>query len=456
LTEGWRNDYGSWGRVIRTAHHVTCPSTQDQAAACVTVAEHPVLGRGCGRSYGDVGINQGGRLIDCRGLDRFIAFDRTTGILSCEAGVTLADILAVICRPDADGSGWMLPVTPGTRFVSVGGAIANDVHGKNHHTFGTFGSHVLSFEVARSDGSRLICTPTDHPDLFAATIGGLGLTGLILSATMQMRRVPGLAVEAEDIRFDTLSDFFALAEESDAAWEYTAAWIDCTARGRRLGRGIYSRARHAPGRGVEPPSLRTRVRLPVSPPFSLVAPATVRLFNAAYWRKLGLRGRFRRTGSYEKVFYPLDAVGEWNRVYGPFGLYQLQCQIPPAMMRQVVAELLAIIAASGQASMLSVLKLFGPRTSPGLLSFPAPGATLALDFPNRGVSTGTLLGQLEQVVVQAGGRLYPAKDAMMQAATFQAGYPNLTRFHPHIDPAFSSGFARRVALVTGPVQPAQR
>jgi FAD/FMN-containing dehydrogenase len=468
LTTAWRNDYRSWGRVIRASHQVIRPSTRDEAALSLTAqpapsvsypkpapnpppashaAPQPVLARGCGRSYGDVGLNQNGRLIDCTGLDRFIAFDRTTGILSCEAGVTLADILAVACRPDADGSGWMLPVTPGTRFVTVGGAIANDVHGKNHHAFGTFGSHVLSLELARTDGSRLACTPTNHPDLFAATIAGLGLTGLILSATIQLRRVHGLAVEAEDIRFDRLADFFDLAAASDADWEYTAAWIDCIASGRSLGRGIYSRARHVAGRGVEPPPLRPRLRLAVDLPFALVSPLTVRPFNAAYWRKSGMRRRATRIGSYEKVFYPLDAIGEWNRVYGPGGFYQFQCQIPPNVMRDVVAELLRVAATSGQASMLSVLKLFGPKDSPGMLSFPAPGATLALDFPNRGTSTQALLRELEQLVVQAGGRLYPAKDGLMHAETFHAGYQSVARFLPHIDHGFASGFARRVALI---------
>jgi FAD/FMN-containing dehydrogenase len=450
----WRTDYRSWGRVIHASHQVVRPSTRDEAARCLAAADHPILAYGCGRSYGDVALNPDGRLIDCRGLDRFIDFDRTTGLLTCEAGVTLADILAVACRPEADGTGWMLPVTPGTRFVTLAGAIANDVHGKNHHTSGSFGSHVASLELARTDGTRRICTPTDHPDLFAATIGGLGLTGLILSATIRMRRVPGLAVEAEDIRFNTLSDFFALADESDAAWEYTAAWIDCLARGRSLGRGIYSRARHIPGRGTEPPPRQPRMRFPGVPPFSLVTPLTVRPFNAAYWRKLGPSGRSNRTGSYEKVFYPLDAMGDWNRVYGPQGFYQFQCRIPPNTMHEVVADLLRITAASGQASALSVLKLFGSRTSPGLLSFPAPGATLALDFPNRGPTTATLLGRLEQVVVQAGGRLYPAKDGLMQAATFQAGYPALDRFLPQIDPGFASSFGRRVELL--PNHPSRR
>jgi FAD/FMN-containing dehydrogenase len=459
--EIWRTDYRSWGRVVRASHVVVRPPCRDSAAHAVTAGGLAVLGFGCGRSYGDVAMNPGGRLIDCRGLDRFIGFDRTTGVLCCEAGVTLAEILAVICRPDADGSGWLLPVTPGTRFVTVGGAIANDVHGKNHHTSGTFGCHVLSLELVRSDGSRLICSRNENAERFAATIGGMGLTGLILSATIQMRRVAGLAVEAEDIRFDNLSGFFDLAAQSDTAWEYTAAWIDCLAGGASLGRGIYSRARHvaahagqadarrshAVGGAGEPPPRQPRLRLPIQPPFCLVTPLTVRSFNAVYWRKLGRKSRSRQIGSYEQVFYPLDAIGAWNLVYGPRGFYQFQCQVPPDDMRAVVAELLQIIAASGQASALSVLKLFGPRASPGMLSFPAPGATLALDFPNRGVSTGTLLRRLEQLVVQAGGRLYPAKDGLMQTATFRTGYKPLERFLPHIDRNFASGFARRVGLI---------
>ena len=321
--------YLSWGRVIRTTHQVSRPLTRDAAAQCVADGGGPVLGCGCGRSYGDVGLNQGGRLIDCRGLDRFIAFDRTTGILTCEAGVTLAEILVVVCRPDADGSGWLLPVTPGTRFVTVGGAIANDVHGKNHHAFGTFGSHVLSFELARTDGSRVTCSQDEHPGLFAATIGGLGLTGLILSATIQMRRVPGLAVEAEDIRFDGLADFFALADELDQAWQYTAAWIDCMAGGRSLGRGIY-RVPVTPLAGVP---TRPRCGLGSGCRWCRRSHWSARSRCARStprdWRKLGFRRRSSQIGGYEKVFYPLDAIGEWNRVYGPGGLINSSAEYLP-------------------------------------------------------------------------------------------------------------------------------
>jgi FAD/FMN-containing dehydrogenase len=270
--------------------------TQDLAAQIVAGASEPsMLPYGCGRSYGDTPLNPGGRLIDCRGLDRFIAFNRETGQLTCESGVRLADILAIICRPEPDKDGWLLPVMPGTRFVTVAGAIANDVHGKNQHRLGTFGCHVVALDLARSDGTRLTCSPHQNSDLFAATIGGLGLTGLILRATIQLRRVQGLAVEAEDIRFDSLDDFFGLAAESDTDWEYSAAWVDSLATGRSLGRGIFSRGRHAPGHGAEPPARTLRFTLLLTPPISLVNRVSARAFNAVYWRKLGLRMRSSHT-----------------------------------------------------------------------------------------------------------------------------------------------------------------
>jgi FAD/FMN-containing dehydrogenase len=449
MAAAWRNDYRSWGGTLSASHHVYRPADLASAERELTAAagDLPVLGFGCGRSYGDVALNPDGALIDCSLLDRFIDFDPASGILACEAGVRLADILAVICRPDADGSGWLLPVTPGTRFVTVAGAIANDVHGKNHHSSGTFGRHVLSFDIVHSDGRHTTCSRENETELFAATIGGLGLTGLILRAKLQMRRVSGLAVEAEDIRFDNLDDFFGIAEESDGTWEYTAAWIDCLTGGKALGRGIYSRARHLPGRGTEPPARSPSKKIPVQPPFSLATPLSARVFNAIYWRKLGRWGRNRRVQSYESVLYPLDAVSDWNRIYGPRGFYQFQSVVPIATARESTSEMLRQIAGSGQGSMLSVLKLFGDLGSPGLISFPMPGLTLALDFPNRGDTTRQLLHQLEQVVIDAGGRIYPAKDSLMSAAGFRAGYPNFEALVGHIDPRFSSAFARRVGLV---------
>jgi FAD/FMN-containing dehydrogenase len=444
----WRDDYRSWGDALKARHLVARPRDRAQAARVLSsLRDRPVLGFGCGASYGDVGLNPEGGLIDCREMDRFLSFDPVTGVLSCEAGVRFADILAVICRPDADGSGWLLPVTPGTRFISVAGAIANDVHGKNHHEAGTFGRHVLALELLRGDGRRLACSPTENAELFAATIGGLGLTGLILSATIQMRRVAGLAVTAEDIQFGNLADFFALAEESEGAWEYTAAWVDCLAAGRTLGRGIFSRARHAPGRPSPPPARSPRHKMPFSPPMSLANSLSVRAFNALYWRKLGPSGRSLAVRSYEPVFYPLDILGEWNKIYGNKGFYQFQGVVPAASAAAASAEMLRGIAASGQGSMLTVMKRFGTSVSPGLLSFPMPGTTLSLDFPNRGAETHALLDRLETIVVEAGGRIYPSKDGRMSERAFTMGYPNRDRFRRQIDPRFSSSLARRVGLV---------
>lgn len=442
-----RDDYTSWGYVLRASHEVSKPSSVENAAAHVAAPSNSTLiGFGCGRSYGDVALNPGGRLLDCTSLDRFVSFDRVTGVLTCEAGVRLADILWVICRPENDGGGWMLPVTPGSRFVTVAGAIANDVHGKNHHLAGTFGRHVLSLELVRSDGTRLTCSPTDNEELFAATIGGLGLTGLILRATIQLRRVTGLAVEAEDIRFGSLSEFFRLAERS-GDWEYTAAWADCMVMGAGLGRGIFSRARHAPGVAPPPPPRSPKFSMPITPPVPLVNNVSVRAFNALYWRKPG-RTKAPAIRSYESVFYPLDAIGHWNRAYGPAGFYQFQNVVPLADAEATVGMILRLIAQSGQGSMLSVLKVFGDRVSPGLMSFPMPGVTLALDFPNRGQATRDLLARLEAITVDAGGRLYPAKDGLMTAATMRRGYPALDRFARQIDPRFASAFARRVDLLS--------
>lgn len=442
-----RRAYRSWGGVLRAEGDGVRPRDPQSAARLLQAPPAaPVIAYGCGRSYGDVALNPGGLLVETRHLDCFMAFDPQTGLLTCEAGVRLADIFAVISRPQADGSGWMLPVVPGTRFVSVGGAIANDVHGKNDHACGSFGNHVESLELARSDGSRLICSRTEHPGLFCATIGGLGLTGLILSATLRLRKVSGLALESEEIRFGHLDDFFALDAESAEAWEYTAAWVDCLAGGAQLGRGIYLRARHASGIGAPPPSRETRIAVPFAPPISAVNALSLRAFNAAYLRKLGRSGRKTQIASYEKTFFPLDAIGQWNKLYGPRGFYQFQAVIPPQAARAGTTDLLRAIAEAGQGSMLVVLKRFGSVGSPGLMSFPMPGVTLALDFPNLGDDTLRLLRRLEDIVVAARGRIYPAKDFSMSAATYEKGYPALSAFRHFLDPAMSSAFSRRVGI----------
>lgn len=427
----------SWGRWPRPAHRATLALRERPAA--LPVAAAPLLAWGQGRSYGDSCLNDGGTLLLARGLDRFIAFDPATGVLACEAGVTLGEILAV-----AVPRGWFLPVTPGTRFATVGGAIANDVHGKNHHRAGSFGDHVRALELVRSDvapggGGPRTLRPGDA--LFAATVGGLGLTGLVTRAELQLQRVHGPWMDVESIRFDGLDDFFALSAASSASHAYTVAWVDCLARGRSLGRGHFLRADHAaPGATGRAPG--AGVAMPFTPPVPLVNRLTLRPFNALYYHRQRAR-RVRSTQHYQPYFYPLDGIRDWNRMYGPRGFLQHQCVLPPAAARDAVAALLDAIGRSGQGSFLAVLKEFGDRPAPGLMSFARAGTTLALDFP-RSDAAFALLARLDAIVAEAGGALYPAKDARMSPAMFRRGQPGLDAFLPHLDPAFSSSFWRRV------------
>ncbi|MFH5926983.1 FAD-binding oxidoreductase [Roseomonas xinghualingensis] len=433
----------SWGRAHRAIHRVVRPAFPVDASAALASAG-PLLPYGMGRSYGDSCLNPGGTLIETQGLDRWIRFDQEAGIIEVEAGVTLADILARLHASALPARHWFLPVTPGTKFVTVGGAIANDVHGKNHHSAGCFGSHLLSLRLLRSDGTVRICSPDENPDLFAATIGGIGLTGLILSAVLQLKPVPSLWMEVEDIRYHSLDAFYALSAES-ADWEYTVAWVDCLASGTDLGRGIFTRARHAAtDRAPPPPRLETDLSIPIDAPCFMLNGWTVGAFNALYWHRAPAMPK-RRIGSYEPVFYPLDAIRGWNRLYGKAGFYQYQCVVPQGNAGAAVPALLRAVAAGRDASFLAVLKKLGNRPSPGMLSFPMPGVTLALDLPNRGVRTHELLNLLDQITAEAGGRIYPAKDGRVSARDFQRGFPAWRDFARHMDPHFSSSFWRRVS-----------
>ena len=399
-----------------------------------------LLPYGQGRSYGDVCLNDGGVIVPTETLDHFIEFDPQTGIVSCEAGVTLAQLLELIVP-----QGWFLPVTPGTRFVSLGGAIANDVHGKNHHVAGTFGCHVRQFELLRSDGSRLVCSSTENEDYFRATIGGLGLTGLITRVELQLKPVRTAFIEKESIRFENLDEFLTLSQDSDAEWEYTVAWLDCLATGAALGRGIFFRGRHCEEETAGSLAANRnprRLRVLFDAPGLLLNRMTLRMFNTVYYHRQRQAQR-RDVVDYEPFFYPLDGILEWNRLYGKNGFYQFQCVVPDSEA-EAMPDLLNRIARSGQGSFLAVLKQFGGVPSPGMLSFPRPGLTLALDFANKGSRTRRLLGELEAIVVAAGGAIYPAKDALMKPESFAAFYPQQEAFRQYIDPAFSSSFWRRV------------
>jgi len=430
--------FSSWGRVQSYQLDAVALASRFDPLPAVAVRPQSLLPYGNGRSYGDSCLNAGGIMLKSETLDRFIDFDPTTGVLSCEAGVLLSDILDLVVP-----QGWFLSVTPGTRFVTVAGAIANDVHGKNHHVTGTFGNHLRRFELLRSDGQRLLCSADQHQALFAATIGGLGLTGFITWAEIQLRRIHNPWINAETIRYDSLDDFFALCNDSDRDYEYTVSWIDCASSGKRLGRGLFMRGNHAPA--IVPPrchSEKTRT-FPFVPPISMVNSLTLNLFNTAYYHKQ-LQRCTLQLQHYEPFFYPLDGLLEWNRMYGPRGFYQYQCVIPTHLGKPAITELLNEIAKSGMGSFLAVLKVCGDIASPGMLSFPMPGVSLALDFPNRGKKLHRLFERLDQVVSKAGGRLYPAKDGRMPGSLFRSGYPAWQAFSHYIDPQFSSSFWRRV------------
>jgi len=427
----------SWGNVICAPHVVHGLHSRDDRFPAPPVGG-TVLPFGNGRSYGDSCLNLGGGLIETRALDRFIHFDRDTGVLACEAGVLLADILRLVVP-----AGWFLSVVPGTCYVTVGGAIANDVHGKNHHQAGSFGRHVRRFELLRSDGARLTCSPTTNTDWFAATVGGLGLTGVVTWAELQLRPIRGPYLDVESIRFANLDEFFALCAQTERDYEYTVAWVDCLGRGKRLGRGMLQCANHAPDQ--VPAGLRPQktMAIPFPPPVSLVNAVSLRVFNTLYYYRQ--RGRVKRSKEYfQKFFFPLDRILHWNRLYGPRGFYQYQCVVPTAAAEAATAELLETIARSGQGSFLAVLKRFGTPASPGMLSFPREGVTLALDFPNRGATLERLFPALDRVVSSAGGTLYPAKDGRMPGSLFRGGYPRWREFSQYIDPACSSSFWRRV------------
>ncbi len=429
--------FQSWGRYPQVdAELIPLHWTSDFPLSSSTGKS--MLPVGLGRSYGDVCLLQDGTLLGSAGLSRLIAFDPQSGLLRCEAGVSLADILDF-----AVPRGWFLPTTPGTKFVTIGGAIANDVHGKNHHVAGTFGCHVPRFELVRSDGSRLACSETENSEWYRATIGGLGLTGLITWADVQLRPIVSRKINYEGIKFVGIEEFLAISQES-AQTEYTVAWIDCVAQGRNFARGIFMRGSHSSRAEQLVPSSKPHLTVPIEMPASLLNRFTVGAFNTLYYHRQ-LSTRKSAVVDYEPFFYPLDSIHHWNRIYGRQGLLQFQCLLPDNSDAAAgTIELLRAISASGLASFLAVIKVFGSVRSPGMLSFPRPGITLALDFPvGRGASFA-LLNRLGSITLEHGGRMYPAKDALMTPLQFQSFYPQWEEFARYIDPAFSSAFWQRV------------
>ncbi len=385
------------------------------------------------RSYGDVGLNENNALLVTPAMDRILAWDEKTGVIRCEAGLSLAQLLE-FCVPRS----WFPPVVPGTKFVTVGGAIASDIHGKNHHVAGTFGCHVRSFEIVRSDGTRAICSAQQNADMYRATIGGMGLTGLIAWAEIQLRPIISPQIAYVGTKFHGLEEFLALSQASKA--EYNVAWIDTVAGGKNFARGIFMEGDHSAADDPLITGKGARLPFPIDLPSAALNRMTVGLFNFGFYHKQ-LGHQVNHFMHYDPFFFPLDAIHNWNRMYGKAGFLQFQCVVPAEAM----PEMMRVVSKAGLSSFLAVLKVFGDIRSPGMMSFPKPGWTLALDFPIRGDRTFELFDRLAYMTLEAGGRLYPAKDARMTASQFQRFYPQWRDFSQFMDPGFSSSFWRRVS-----------
>lgn len=427
----------TWGRLDRRVRSSVNLRFLDELKDRMA-GRRPLVAHGLGRSYGDVATLSDGTHLKTEGLDRVIAFDPQSGVLRAEAGMSLSAVLQLVVP-----HGWFLPTTPGSRFVTIGGAVANDVHGKNHHSGGTFGSHVRAIGLVRTDGASHTLTPKDEVGLFEATVGGLGLTGILTWVEMQLLAVESSFLEVETLSFKNLDEFFEIAEASEEAFEHTVGWVDCLAKGDSAGRGIFSRANWCSDKHYEPHCDRSAIFVPFEAPSFLLNGLTVRGFNAAY-RTLQLRTLGTKRMHYAPFFYPLDAIGSWNKLYGPRGFFQYQSVTPKAAGGSPIRRMLNEIAAANQGSFLAVLKTFGNKPSPGLLSFPLEGVTLALDFPNKGESTLRLFERLDHIVAEAGGRLYPAKDARMPREIFRTGFQRTDEFLSFLDEGLDSDFARRI------------
>ncbi|AHJ65228.1 L-gulonolactone oxidase [Granulibacter bethesdensis CGDNIH4] len=436
-----RTDICSWGRVIREPHYVARP-TFPAALSSLTGPESDsssLLAVGLRRSYGDTPLNAGGRLIEMTGLNRFIHFDAQNGIVRADAGMSLSDLLRFTVP-----KGWFTATSPGTRFVTLGGAVANDVHGKNHHSAGSFGCSVRALGLLRGNGERRVLEARSDNGLFAATLGGLGLTGVIEWVELQLSPIASAWLDVETIPYGNIDAFWDLAAESAGGFEHTVAWIDCLSRGPHAGRGIFTRANWRRDGRLDPHDDRSWKSVPLDAPGFALNRFSVRAFNELYYRA-HQRKAGKQVQHYSQHFYPLDAIRSWNRLYGARGMLQYQCVLPFETARAAMPVLLDAIARSGEASFLAVLKTFGEKVSPGLLSFPRPGATLALDFPFRGAGTLATLLRLDEIVREAGGALYPAKDGRMSAGMFRQSFPRLDQFLPHKDPVMTSSFWQRVS-----------
>jgi len=439
-------ELSGWGRYPRSEGRLSEPRSEAGLAALLRDGG-PLIARGMGRAYGDPAI--GAHAVSTRHLDRMIAFDAETGQLVAESGVTLKEIIAAFLP-----RGWFLSVTPGTQFVSLGGAIAADVHGKNHHSEGSFGTFTDWFDLMGPDGAVIRCSRQENADLFHWTLGGMGLTGVILRAAIRLKRVETGWIRQTVIAAPGLDAALA-AFEATYHTTYSMAWIDCAATGGKMGRSIVMNGEHAtraelpPVKRADPFAARGHLspRVPFDFPGFALNPWSVRAFNALYWRK-GVLGAGTSLTGWEPFFYPLDAIRDWNRIYGRRGFMQFQCVVPLESRAEGLRAILQAISASGAGSFLAVLKRFGPQDSP--LSFPMEGYTLALDFPVNARSLD-LMPHLDRITADHGGRFYLAKDSRISPETLRRTDPRWEGFaamrrQQGLDRAFASGLSVRLGL----------
>jgi len=444
-----------WGRIAPSAAELAEPTTDADAVALLRDRapgnSGAMIARGLGRSYNNAAQSADGVVISTARMNRIIELDKATGVAVCEAGVSL-ERLMVAGLPH----GWFVPVSPGTRQVTIGGAIAADVHGKNHHVAGSFARHVLSFDLLLPGGEPCTVTPEGDPELFWATAGGMGLTGFILRAAVQLKRVETSMLRVDTVRTADIDETMVVLDAHDKKYGYTVAWSDGMAKGGSLGRSVITSGDFAavsdlpPARRSDPFAFSPGARLgaPGAVPPGLINRYTVRLANSAYYRKAPrLReGELQTIGQF---FHPLDAIRNWNRVYGPGGFRQYQYVIPFGAP-DAVRRSFEMVSGLPAPSFVTVLKRFG-EGDPGLLSFPSPGWTLALDFPARTPGLEPLLDELDQLVLSHGGRVYLAKDSRVPASVFEQMYPRLPEFRKiraELDPegVLASDLSRRLGI----------
>lgn len=439
-----------WGNHPKERAHLFRPEKIKELQDILGSKEYPnYIPRGLGRSYGDTALNKGHGVILQTRLNRFLSFDPQTSILDCEAGVSFEEILEVFMP-----RGYFLPVTPGTKYVTVGGAIANDVHGKNHHKDGSMADHLLDFTLLTGTGDILQCSREQNSEVFWATIGGIGLTGIILTARIKLVSIDSAYIEVDYKKAGNLVDALELLAATDDQYPYSVAWIDCISTGSSMGRSVLMLGKHAARDRVSGDPLRVKSKMklgmPMNIPSFVLNPLSIKAFNFAYYNKF--KDQNGVLTDYDSFFYPLDAINDWNRMYGKHGFIQYQVVFPPETSRAGLTKILDKLSRAGRSSFLAVLKSFGERGE-GLLSFPRKGYTLALDIPVRGgAQFFSFIEELDRIVLEHDGVIYLAKDSTMSPDTFRQMYPELDKFREiksQLDPhrLFSSSMARRLHLV---------